>query len=44
MAVEYRAHLIKDYGEEVVKELEARRYKVDPVKNWDLLLEELKKM
>lgn len=37
--VAYRAHLVKDYGEEVVKELEARRWKVDPIKNWQAILE-----
>ena len=34
MAVPYRAHLVKDYGEKLVKEFEARRYRVDPVKDW----------
>jgi len=33
--VAYRTHLVKDYGEEVVKEFEARRWKVDPIKNWE---------
>lgn len=39
MQVQYRAHLVKDYGETVVKELEARRYKVDPVKDWQKIMD-----
>lgn len=35
MAVEYRRHLVRDVGEEIVKEFEARRWKIDPIKNWD---------
>lgn len=42
MQVEYRKRLVKDYGEAVVSEFEARRWRVDPVKNWDLLIEDLK--
>lgn len=38
MAIEYRKHLIKDYGEKVVVEMEARRWKVDPVKDWKTLI------
>lgn len=34
MAVEYRRHLVRDYGEKAVKALEARRYKIDPIKDW----------
>lgn len=37
--VAYRAKLIILYGEETVKELEARRYKTDPIKNWDTIRE-----
>ncbi len=36
--VAYRARLIEDYGEKIVLELEARRWKVDPIKNWNALL------
>lgn len=35
MQVAYRTFLVKKYGEEVVAELEARRWKTDPIKNWD---------
>lgn len=35
MQVAYRRHLVRDYGEKTVKELEARRYKVDPIKDWN---------
>ena len=37
--VAYRAHLVRDYGEEVVKELEERRWKVDPIKNWQEVID-----
>lgn len=37
--VAYREHLLKDYGEEVVKELEKRRWKVDPIKNWQEVID-----
>lgn len=43
-AVAYRARLIKDYGEKVVKELEARRWKVDKVKDWDAIIEYYEKL
>jgi hypothetical protein len=36
--VAYRARLVKDYGEEVVQELEARRWKVDKVKSWQEII------
>lgn len=39
MQVQYRAHLLQDYGEKVVKELEARRWKVDPIKNWQAIID-----
>lgn len=39
MQVEYRRHLISDYGEKRVKEFEARKYKVDPIKNWQAIIE-----
>lgn len=38
-AVAYRTRLVKDYGEENVQELEARRWKVDKVKNWQEVIE-----
>ncbi len=39
MQVEYRAHLVKDYGEEVVLEFDQNYRKVNPVKNWDEVIE-----
>ena len=41
MQVEFRRHLVKELGEEKVAEFEKRRWKVDKVKNWDVLYEEL---
>jgi 5-methylcytosine-specific restriction endonuclease McrA len=38
-AVAYRLHLVTDYGEKIVKELEARRWKVDPIKDWNAIIE-----
>ena len=38
--VAFRVHLVKDYGEKVVQELEARRWKVDPVKDWDFIIKD----
>jgi hypothetical protein len=35
MQNEYRHHLIQDYGVEFVEEVEAQRYKVNPVKDWE---------
>ena len=37
--VAYRRHLVEDYGEEVVLDMEKRRWKVDPIKNWDAIIE-----
>lgn len=37
--VAYRTHLVRDYGEAKVQELEARRYKVDPIKNWQKIID-----
>ncbi len=37
--VAYRAHLVTIYGEAMVKELEARRWKVDPIKNWQEIID-----
>ncbi len=42
MAVEYRKHLVSDYGEEVVQEAEKRRWKVDPIKHWEPIIEKFK--
>ncbi len=39
MQVAYRAHLVKDYGEPIVQELEAHRWKVDPIKNWQTIID-----
>lgn len=39
MQYEYRQHLIRDYGRKAVEALEARRYKVDPIKNWDEVIQ-----
>lgn len=39
MQVEYRKHLVKDYGEKLVKEFEKRRYKVDGIKNWQEVID-----
>ena len=36
--VAYRNHLVKDFGEKAVKEIEARRWKVDKVKDWNALI------
>lgn len=41
-AVLYRLHLVADYGEKVVKEIEARRWKVDPIKDWNKIMEDFK--
>lgn len=36
--VAYRAKLVEDYGEEAVKGLEIRRHKIDPIKNWQVII------
>jgi len=41
--VQYRIHLLKDYGEKIVKELEQRRWKVDPIKDWEKIKDALQK-
>ena|SRR3990167_706131 len=43
MQVQYRIHLLKDYGEKIVKELEQRRWKVDPIKDWEKIKDALQK-
>lgn len=34
MAVEYRRHLVLDYGEKIVKDFDDNYRKVSPIKNW----------
>ena len=38
MAVAYRERLVRDYGSEVVAELEQRRWRVDPIKDWKAVI------
>lgn len=40
----YIARLTQDYGEEVVKELEARRWKTDAIKNWESVIGRYKEL
>lgn len=42
MQVVFREKLVLELGEEAVREIEKRRWKVDPVKNFNELLAELK--
>lgn len=35
----FRNKLVQELGEDVVEELESRRYKIDPVKDWDAMKE-----
>ena len=42
MPKEFRANLVKEIGEAKVQEFEARKWKVDKVKNWDELMVKLK--
>lgn len=42
--VAYRRRLVEFYGEKVVKELEARRWKVDPIKNWQAVIDYYKEL
>ena len=44
MAIEYRAHLVQDYGEDVVAWFENNYRKVNPVKNWGQVIDEYEKM
>lgn len=39
MQVEYRARLVRDYGEPTVAEFDNNYRKVNPVKDWDALIE-----
>lgn len=43
-AIAYRRALVRDYGEEAVKELEARRWKVDPIKDWQKVIDRFKRL
>ncbi len=42
--ITFRTHLVRDYGEKVVQELEARRWKVDAIKDWDKVIEHYSKI
>lgn len=44
MQSKYREHLIKDYGEEVVIQMEKDQYKVSPVKDWNAIIEHFKSL
>jgi hypothetical protein len=39
MAVEYRAHLVLDFGETAVRDFEDSYRKVNPVKDWAALIQ-----
>lgn len=39
MQVEYRKALVQDYGRKAVEGWEARRHKVDPIKDWNEVIE-----
>jgi hypothetical protein len=39
MAADYEARLIIEYGLETVEEFKRRRWKVDPVKNWQAIID-----
>jgi hypothetical protein len=38
MQVEFRAGLVREYGEDFVKELDMRVHRVDPIKDWDSVI------
>jgi hypothetical protein len=42
MQAEYRSHLIRDYGKKVVEWFESERRKVNPVKDWQAVIEAFK--
>jgi hypothetical protein len=44
MQVQYRIRLVGDYGEETVKDIEARRWKVDPIKDWQAIIQHYEKL
>lgn len=37
--MEYREHLVRDYGEKIVKEFDDNYRKVNPVRNWQEVIE-----
>lgn len=37
--VAYRLHLVQDYGESCIAELDRRRWKIDPIKNWQTIID-----
>lgn len=39
MAVEYRRHLVLDYGEEVVADFDSTYRQVSPIKNWAAIIQ-----
>jgi hypothetical protein len=39
MVVEYRAHLVKDYGEEIVTKFDATYRRINPVTSWQELID-----
>lgn len=39
MQVEFRRRLVNEYGEKEVKNLEIRVHKVDPIKDWNKIIE-----
>lgn len=44
MGVSYRIHLLEEYGESIVQELEGRQRKIDPVKDWKVVIEHYEKL
>lgn len=40
MAVEYREHLVRDYGEEIVADFDSSWRKIRGIKNWDEVIAE----
>lgn len=39
MALEYKEHLVRDFGQETVDQFESNYRKVDPIKNWGEVIE-----
>ena len=39
MAIEYRSHLVRDYGEDLVAKFDATYRQTNPVKNWRAIIE-----
>lgn len=42
--VAYRLHLVRDYGEAVVEEIEKARWKVSPIKDWQEVTNRFKRL